>query len=540
MAKHIVFVDCDQIQRYITSSGRLRDIRGASARLAWVNETATEALLPKAGADEYPRLLFSAGGITKAVFTDGCQAKAFERGIRGLYNEELPGVGVTTHIESFEGKEGGNLAAANRAGEKEIRRRKDDRRDVRTVVSSPYFAACEACGQEPAEHVYDAEPGVQKGQDLPLLCTGCLRKRGTREYRGRPTPKAWSESPLVEFQSRLCCELAKVKGRPVNLPPDFAGVADPAGVPFEEDAKEDAHDTSNYVALICADGNDMGRIGGEVLGSAPERFHEFSRAVKGATAEALRQAAEAVLGDAIEEGQKGKDGEPRKLIIPFQPLILGGDDIVCVVQADRALALATEFIRSFVKLTAADPVISDAGIYGKPISIAAGVAIAKCKYPFYDLHELAEDLLREAKAKCRALEGNTCAVSFHVISSPRAPDFETIRQRHATSCRPYLVGECAPKPTAEGLVEAVRILKSKDVDFPRSKISALPEIVKGERGPEYQQWLHGMREEHRKVWEAACAALDRDPVHLTNLTFAADLNEIYGFVSVKGGEHAQD
>lgn len=326
----VLFVDCDQIQRYITSSGRLRDIRGASARLAWVNETKTKELLlgtfpgrpgnvdysdhpfyaayADSGTEEERKeireiilqahvggdgceyeLLFSAGGITKVVFEARPDAETFEKAVRHLYNTELPGAEITTHIQEVDPGADKPVAGAVTRGERRVRSLKDNKSGTRVVVSSPFFHLCDACGQEPASVVATHSPGLQAGDTCPLICEQCEAKRSFLSSGDQDA------SPLVEFGEKLCEALREAHEVPaVKLAPDFSQVASPR---VAQNGPDDAHDTDAYMGLICADGNNMGQI---VANVRDRQFRGFSQEVKEATTNALREAAQEVLGRELE------------------------------------------------------------------------------------------------------------------------------------------------------------------------------------------------------------------------------------------------
>ena len=538
MCEHIVFVDCDQIHPYLMRSKRLRDIRGASARLSWVNETRTDGLL-RTGWPGKHQPLFSAGGVTKAILSSECDAAEFVRQVRRLYSPELPGLQITTHTEPLPDRN--RLGEAIEKGEKRVRALKDNKPGPRVVVTLPYFELCHGCGHEPAECPDTHAPGTEKGQEYPLLCPGCLKKRSTRDGDA-----GWEESPLKAFQDQLCDALRTRCGVAVEMPRDFSEVATGRATPRapgSDGAEDDPHGTDAYLALLFADANNMGQAVSEL--QTITEYADFSAAVAQATRNALTEAVVAAFGSGLTRHAAESPNDP--FLLPFQPLILGGDDVVCAVMADRALPLAKVLVERFAEGTRGDEAITAVRPTG--LTIAAGVAIAKSKYPFHDLYELAGSLCREAKRACRddrRTEPTRCAVDFLVVSSPRTPDFEELgdlrtcevgepKQKMELSGKPYALNDPGAAPTLGGLIEAIQVLKA--AEFPRKKLNDLPAIVRqGEEAgkPTYDKWLKALQDGHRQAWLEACGTLGAAGAEgwptVDGRAFAADLVEIYDYV----------
>lgn len=107
-------------------------------------------------------------------------------------------------------------------------------------------------------------------------------------------------------------------------------------------------------------------------------------------------------------------------ILPFRPIIVGGDDITFVCEGRLGLYLAERFIRH---LTNQD--IDGLG----SLSVCAGVAIVKTKYPFYRTVKLAEDLCQEAKKEARSIEGSSY-LSFVISSTGMSGTLEQMRDEN--------------------------------------------------------------------------------------------------------------
>src|SRR5262249_9664827 len=81
-------------------------------------------------------------------------------------------------------------------------------------------------------------------------------------------------------------------------------------------------------------------------------------------------------------------------LYPFDILLLGGDDIVMVTDASKAMDVAYTIAREFHTITQKSTKIKEEL---KPCTLSIGVVIAPVKYPFSLLWDMANSTLKEAK-----------------------------------------------------------------------------------------------------------------------------------------------
>jgi hypothetical protein len=149
----------------------------------------------------------------------------------------------------------------------------------------------------------------------------------------------------------------------------------------------DLSDNGGYIALIHADGNRIGERLANYRNGYPGRwrkevqtehfFHRMRVIVRTAVLDALRR----VFPNDVLRAHRG--------CIPYQLLMLGGDDLLLICRPDFALP----FVQAYAQALADSPPLAD----GAPLSIGAGVVIAKHTLPFHRLHALAEELAGSAK-----------------------------------------------------------------------------------------------------------------------------------------------
>jgi CRISPR-associated protein Cmr2 len=262
--------------------------------------------------------------------------------------------------------------------------------------------------------------------------------------------------------------------------------------------------SKGFVAYIYADGNNMGGYIQKI--STPQKYQEFSDDVDNATRYAVFQAlAEHLHPRQLKGNNKSESTLPDGAWIhPFEIITIGGDDIILIVPADRALAIAKTIGEQFEQILLRQVQIPGVEIKGdyqtqpseKPIdlskchrylsqnagttncqlSTSIGVLIADYKTPIYYAKKLYEQLLKSAKKRAKDLKqhgycGGT--VDFFVMKSVTAiaSSIEDFRKEALTKESPQkLKLYAAPYTLHEigGLIKSVKALKN--ADFPKSQL----------------------------------------------------------------------
>jgi hypothetical protein len=96
---------------------------------------------------------------------------------------------------------------------------------------------------------------------------------------------------------------------------------------------------------------------------------------------------------------QSKDHGEFRQIVPARPVVIGGDDITLIVRADLAAPFAARFLELIEELT------KDNKLHAKipnGLSAGAGIAIAHKSLPFLTLNALAESLCKFAKKKAKS------------------------------------------------------------------------------------------------------------------------------------------
>jgi hypothetical protein len=242
---------------------------------------------------------------------------------------------------------------------------------------------------------------------------------------------------LILPESVSDCEL--VFFRDVN--PSDAGKDSSAEDDSEGDAKLDEHfadagklalGNRNRCAVIVADGNGMGTQFEKAmeLGFSDDKFESWlshmsskvSECTKGALSIALREAINQWLIDEKADLERcifEEDGT-RKLVLPFRPLIRGGDDIIILVHCKYAISFVRNLAEQFQTLSVKGAKTWTGGdlwpATKNQLTMSAGVLFTQTTMPLHFAIEYAESLLANAKSKYRDEKPMPAAVDFDVVT----------------------------------------------------------------------------------------------------------------------------
>ncbi|NER94330.1 MAG: type III-B CRISPR-associated protein Cas10/Cmr2 [Symploca sp. SIO1B1] len=267
--------------------------------------------------------------------------------------------------------------------------------------------------------------------------------------------------------------------------------------------------SNGFVGYIYADGNNMGGYIQNEL-NTPEDYRKLSRDIFTATEESVYHA----LGQHLHPHKlKDLTGENQHrngaIIHPFEILTIGGDDVILIVPADKALEIAKNIGDKFeqILLEKEDYRIKDKELIahsrechryqGKipllpsqgKLSMSVGVLLASANTPIYYAENLTNQLLKSAKKKAKQLKqwygyhGGT--VDFLTMKSVTmiSSNIESFRQEALTQQLPKqqklkLYGAPYTLHELGGLLKTAE--KLKESEFPRSQLYQIRSLL--ERG----------------------------------------------------------
>lgn len=258
-----------------------------------------------------------------------------------------------------------------------------------------------------------------------------------------------------------------------------------------------------FVAYIYADGNNMGGYIQKEI-KTPKDYRQFSEDIFEATENSVYEALSQHLKPHKLSNLTDPDNRHRNgnWIHPFEIITIGGDDVLLIVPADKALAIAKtigeEFEKQLLKPEKQLPYTADkdynpklvhryqaqhpekqpSGLSQCKLSMSIGVLITAEDTPIYYAEELTTQLLKSAKKRAKELKkegycGGT--VDFLVMKSvtmisSNIGEFRSQGLMKAGPGQQKLKLYAAPYTLYElgGLLETAKVLKA--ADFPRSQL----------------------------------------------------------------------
>ncbi len=319
------------------------------------------------------------------------------------------------------------------------------RSQVHLSTELPVLAPCEWTGRGLASSI------VEQGDDEPPAV-------GLDIARRHEAAKRTEDGTAVDVASllRATTKLAPLKAKELE---EVAG--------------------AGYLALIHADGNGVGSGAGET-DAERARFFFRNRVL-------LRRAAQAAINTACE-------GETKRA--PLIPLMLGGDDLLLVCRAEKALTFVVKLCEELAALQREDA-------SGFELTLGVGVVIAKHTIPIYRLHEVAEQLTGSAKRRFRGLKDagakSRSVVDWAVHTTAWVEEPEEVRLRH----------------WVRGKGQNLRVLSQRPLDVLGGNLDSLQGLVEGAKklseGPRSQlRYLVDQLPRGRSLSELAFAELSNE------------------------------
>jgi CRISPR-associated protein Cmr2 len=357
----------------------------------------------------------------------------------------------------------------------------------------------------------------------PYFSEASARKRrvGDRAKTGSSEPPKWYKNTRLEWElgvieswvDRFNDFLKKNS----NQQQKYCGSYNFDDVYISQSLTQLGKVSNGFVAYIYADGNNMGGFIQNIR--TPQKYKEFSEDVSNATEYAVYQALADNLQPRKLKGITEKEAtlQDGDIIHPFEIISIGGDDIILIVPADKALEIAKAIGEQFEKILLKEVSLIGVEINGNygseeeraidrskfhryssqnaprshcQLSMSIGVLITAYNTPIYYAKKLFEQLLKSAKKRAKKLKkagycGGT--VDFLVMKTVTmiSSSIEDFRQEALTKqtgqkksqilrlyAAPYTFHELG------GLIAAIKAFKK--TDFPKSQLYQIRSLL--ERG----------------------------------------------------------
>ena len=462
----VVVVDTPSIKNYVFGTDPLNEVRGASARLDTLNRHETKKCLAEQLGKERVKCIYANGGSAQFLIHESEQADvrmACESMVQHIREQTDGEVGVVYGIARLKDNTSyTDYAEAVQIAHFQLRCQREFATSQRSAALIPLMMECDSASHLPAVDI--------DNNDGDILSHASYEKRQHgRDARQHGLWPQWMEHlkareqswPSDEYWDKLRCESLTNIG--------------------------DCSSWDGYIGLIYADGNGMGTIIKAL--NLPKTYRQFSRIVDESIREACFTALNQVCECEIENVRNALKNDKDFKSLPADILLLGGDDLLVALPADRSLDFAQQATETFQRLT--QEKINELedektrAFFHKQsnnegFTISCGVAIAKSNYPFYLLLDLAEELLKNAKKKdslySHSEADGEARIDFHVVAGANSYALAQVREET------YLAKTDATDPRTlrplscrqlEQLRKNVKELKV--AGFPHSKLHALQE-----------------------------------------------------------------
>lgn len=363
MSRYLYGAAVQGIQSFILQTNKLQEIVGASEL---VEETCTSFFKKQVGEDKFKKenLILGAAGNIKYIFECQDECQEFVRKFPKEVMEMAPGITISQAVVKYKERK------LNDA----LQDLEDKLRIQRNKVSIPF--------------------------EVSFMGTKRVSKTGGVAYEPSPfkEEKFIDEATFKKLDKQESHSLfKKISG--LN---DFNTKVD---ILFNLDNLR-----GSWMAVVHADGNGLGAILQNLNISLQSKtdeevknaFKQFSNALEASTKKAAQ--------DAFKETVQKENGKP----YPIRPIVLGGDDLTIIIQADLALRFTHEFLKEFENQTKKEFsfLSKDFQIKGfeNGITACAGIAYVKKTYPFHYAVDLAEKLCGDAK---NFVKGKTNEYKYH-------------------------------------------------------------------------------------------------------------------------------
>jgi hypothetical protein len=376
-----IYVDvaAARIQHYIGRTPRLKGQRGASAWLSWTtgSEQVKTILRENAALNASGAEPNREAGQADGLISVRLPGEADPRPVAEMLAAYLRSVMPSLEISGLWGA-GPSYLEAYRDQMKPLR----DDPPLVSLPPSAGFPPLESCAECRADPVAGQ---IEIHQEQAIgVCLDCLARyqdlyrrpglAGQPHGRGEGSP---GELPVYQEEARLARALDREPVR--GTAQDFGDLAALGG----------PGTWRNHVATVYADGNAIGALFDRIAAHGDPHLKErASAAISAATRKSLLEATRAVLG-----------ADPREPL-PVIPHIVGGDDLLVSVVADRAWRFTVSYLEAFGKHARDIPDVGDL-LGPAPPSASAGLVFAHMKFPFRRAAELAADRMRVAKRQFR-------------------------------------------------------------------------------------------------------------------------------------------
>lgn len=364
--KYLLVVDFPSIKNFVFGTDKLVEIRGGSSLLDHLNREKLPIILSQELGKDNIECVYVGGGAGQFIINASIAKIKFALQKFQALCSNYTGGGLKVNYAT-QPLQNDYIQAKNKVYKK-LRINKEELGQVEASLHFPvtfhtgFIRECDSCSGY-------AEKQVTHGSETLFLCSTCAAKT-----------RFGQDKRMVLWEELAAC--LAMQGY------DQKTILEAMPQSFEE-VGQACQSKQNYTALIYADGNSMGSLVKKI--PTQEDFNFFSTQVDQAIRAACHQALAKFCLPASPDQLK---------LIPALILMLGGDDLMLYLAADKALPVALETARLFEQETkirfSARPFFKEY-LQGQGLTLSIGITFGKHHTPFSILLTQAEELLKSAK-----------------------------------------------------------------------------------------------------------------------------------------------
>lgn len=401
MEKYLVVSEVSKKQSYIFKSNKLKENIGASVIIEYVTEDLPKIYLTKYNGER----VYEGGGSSLFLFNEESDAKNFIRGLTTHVLKEFPGVEYFMAFQKFDN----SCEDITKVIDK-LYKKLNDKKSKRQSVFKRYSY------------------GVEEKCNTTTLPAHLLNKdREEKEYLSREATvkRYWSnQNKIKDIKQTTIDEILSVftnQNNPTQY--KFSAEIEQLGIKKGE---------NSYIAIVSLDGNKMGKKleafknnNKKSQNQSYEDFnskytkslYNFSKSIKLAYKESFIYMIEKIIEN-YDKLRKDKKFSLSENIVPIRPIILAGDDVCFICNANIALECVNFFIEH----------LKTKKVEKFSLNACAGISIVKESYPFTKSYDIAENLCKSSKAKLKENEDYSL-LDWHISQGEISSSLFDIREK---------------------------------------------------------------------------------------------------------------
>lgn len=471
---YLLLLDTDKIKDYVFASSKLKEIRGASMILEYLNTRATKELILNyfhLSEDEVEqngnfKIIYLDGGSGKIEFASKSDAKKCGKLIEALYLDWTKTASISWEVVEIDHNE--YFLSVSR-GEFNLRTKKQKGSNL---GQGDHIGIVHRCSRNGYEMVENINQSFYEIDDIENTYRKYSRNKAGEFVKIGPSSvikttyyetNKKNNNQIGNLHKKI--EDAFGRGN-FSWPKHLSVIGDAAG--------------NNEIGLLYFDGNSMNKVLKALKSSAEYKqfSHKLNEAIMNSLVDTILEVFPSDDLPLLFNSDDEDELLEKEIILPIELIMNAGDDIIVVVPSIKAMEFASLFLKKFALGTVG---ITEHAKNG--LTMSAGIAISKASFPIKYLVPLAEQLLKSAKKKNYELKAKGVSdwqqlstLDYMVVSMSSNPNLQVIRNeqliRNLENKKAYLTLRPYTFDQWQQIHEIIQRMKSSKKPFPTSKMKS--------------------------------------------------------------------